>query len=123
MVIFLAALKGIPRDLYEAASVDGASKWRQFFRITIPLITPAIFYNLVTQIVQAFQEFNGPYIITQGGPNQATTLISLLIYNQAFKHFNMSYASAMAWIMFIIVAILSAVAFISQKRWVYYADK
>jgi len=123
MVIFLAALKGIPRDLYEAASVDGASKWRQFFRITIPLMTPAIFYNLVTQIVQAFQEFNGPYIITQGGPNQATTLISLLIYNQAFKHFNMSYASAMAWIMFIIVAILSAVAFISQKRWVYYADK
>ena len=123
MVIFLAALKGIPRDLYEAASVDGASKWRQFFKITVPLITPAIFYNLVTQIVQAFQEFNGPYIITQGGPNQATTLISLLIYNQAFRHFNMSYANAMAWILFIIVATLSAVAFISQKRWVYYADK
>jgi oligogalacturonide transport system permease protein len=123
MVIFLAALKGIPRDLYEAASVDGASKWRQFFRITIPLITPAIFYNLVTQIVQAFQEFNGPYIITQGGPNQSTTLISLLIYNQAFRHFNMSYANAMAWVLFIIVATLSALAFISQKRWVYYADK
>ncbi len=123
MVIFLAALKGIPLELYEAASVDGASKWRQFFRITIPLITPAIFYNLVTQIVQAFQEFNGPYIITQGGPNQATTLISLLIYNQAFRHFNMSYASAMAWILFVIVATLSAVAFISQRRWVYYADK
>ena len=123
MVIFLAALKGISQELYEAASVDGASKWRQFFRITVPLITPAIFYNLVTQIVQAFQEFNGPYIITQGGPNQATTLIPLLIYNQAFKHFNMSYANAMAWILFIIVATLSAVAFISQKRWVYYADK
>ena len=123
MVIFLAALKIIPQELYEAASVDGSSKWRQFFKITVPLITPAIFYNLVTQLVQAFQEFNGPYIITQGGPNQATTLISLLIYNQAFRKFNMGMASAMAWILFIVVALLSAVAFISQRHWVYYSDK
>lgn len=122
MVIFLAALKLISQELYEAASVDGASKWRQFFRITIPLITPAIFYNLVTQMVQAFQEFNGPFIITQGGPNQATTLISLLIYNQAFRNFDMGMASAMAWIMFLVVAALSAIAFMSQKRWVYYSD-
>ena len=123
MVIFLAALKIIPRELYEAASVDGSGRWRQFFRITIPLITPSIFYNLVTQLVQAFQEFNGPYIITQGGPNQATTLISLLIYNQAFRKFNMGMASAMAWIMFLVVGALSAIAFISQKHWVYYSDK
>ncbi len=68
MIIFLAALKGVPQDLYEAASIDGAGKWRQFFSVTVPIITPVIFYNLVTQLCQAFQEFNGPYIITQGGP-------------------------------------------------------
>lgn len=123
MVIFLAALKGIPEEMYEAASVDGSSKWRQFFGITVPLITPSIFYNLVTQLVQAFQEFNGPYIITKGGPNQSTTLISLLIYGQAFQRFDMGMANAMAWIMFIVVAILSAVAFVSQSRWVYYSDQ
>ena len=85
MVLFLAALKGVPADLYEAATIDGASKTKQFFSITVPMITPVIFYNLVTQIAQAFQEFNGPYIITQGGPRNATTLVSLLVYNYAFK--------------------------------------
>ncbi len=85
MVLFLAALKGVPADLYEAATIDGAGKWRQFFSITVPMITPIIFYNLVTQICQAFQEFNGPYIITNGGPRGSTTLISLLVYNYAFK--------------------------------------
>lgn len=84
MVIFLAALKAIPEDLYEAATIDGASKWKQFFSITLPLLTPVIFYNLITQICQAFQEFNGPYIITQGGPRNSTTLISLLVYNYGF---------------------------------------
>lgn len=81
MVLFLAALKGVPEDLYEAASIDGATKGRQFLSITIPLISPVIFYNLVTQLVQAFQEFNGPYIITNGGPRNATTLISVIVYN------------------------------------------
>ena len=103
MVIFLAALKGVSQDLYEAASIDGAGKWRQFFSITVPIITPVIFYNLVTQLCQAFQEFNGPYIITQGGPRNATTLISLLIYNNAFKSYEMGLASAQAWCLFIIV--------------------
>ncbi len=123
MVIFLAALKGVPQDLYEAASIDGAGKWRQFFRITVPLITPVIFYNLVTQLCQAFQEFNGPYIITQGGPRNATTLISLLVYNNAFERNEMGMASAMAWLMFVIIMILTAIAFISQKYWVYYDDE
>lgn len=122
MVIFLAALKGVPLDLYEAASIDGAGKWRQFFSITVPLITPVIFYNLVTQLVQAFQEFNGPYIITQGGPRNSTTLISLLIYNSAFKTYEMGMASAMAWVMFIILMIFTTISFISQKYWVYYSD-
>ncbi len=122
MVIFLAALKGVPVELYEAASIDGAGKWRQFFSITVPMITPVIFYNLVTQICQAFQEFNGPYIITQGGPRNATTLISLLIYNNAFKSYEMGMASAMAWVLFVILLIFTVIAFLSQKYWVYYSD-
>ena len=110
-------------DLYEAATIDGAGKWRQFFSITVPMITPIIFYNLVTQICQAFQEFNGPYIITNGGPRGSTTLISLLVYNYAFKSYDMGMASALAWIMFIIVCILTIIAFTSQKKWVYYSDE
>ena len=112
----------IPRALDEAATIDGATKTRQFFSITIPMITPVIFYNLVTQIAQAFQEFNGPYIITQGGPRNATTLVSLLVYNYAFKSNEMGMACALAWVMFIAVALLTVIAFTSQKHWVYYAD-
>ncbi len=123
MVIFLAALKGVSPDLYEAASLDGAGKWTQFFHITIPLITPVIFYNLVTQLVQAFQEFNGPYIITNGGPRSATTLVSLLIYNNAFKKYEMGLASAQAWVLFIVLMIFTAVLTWSQKHWVYYSDE
>lgn len=123
MVLFLAALKGVPADLYEAATIDGAGKWRQFFSITVPMITPIIFYNLVTQICQAFQEFNGPYIITGGGPRNSTTLISLLVYQYAFKQNEMGMASALAWIMFLIVCVLTIIAFTSQKKWVYYSDE
>ena len=122
MVLFLAALKGVPEDLYEAASIDGATKGRQFLSITIPLISPVIFYNLVTQLVQAFQEFNGPYIITNGGPRNATTLISVIVYNTAFKDYQVGMSSAMAWVMFVIVMILTIIAFVSQKKWVYYSD-
>ena len=123
MVLFLAALKGVPEDLYEAASIDGATKGRQFLSITIPLISPVIFYNLVTQLVQAFQEFNGPYIITNGGPRNATTLISVIVYNTAFKDYKVGMSSAMAWVMFVIVMILTIIAFVSQKKWVYYSDE
>ena len=119
MVLFLAALKGVPEDLYEAASIDGATKGRQFLSITIPLISPVIFYNLVTQLVQAFQEFNGPYIITNGGPRNATTLISVIVYNTAFKDYKVGMSSAMAWVMFVIVMVLTVIAFVSQKKWVY----
>ena len=122
MVLFLAALKGVPEDLYEAASIDGATKARQFLSITIPLISPVIFYNLVTQLVQAFQEFNGPYIITNGGPRNATTLISLIVYNSAFKDYKVGMSSAMAWVMFVITTVFTIIAFASQKKWVYYSD-
>lgn len=123
MVVFLAALKGVPTELYEAAAIDGASKTRQFFSITVPLITPVIFYNLVTQLVQAFQEFNGPYIITKGGPLGSTTLMSLLIYNNAFVSYDMGKASAQAWVLFVILMIFTAISFWSQKHWVYYGDE
>ena len=122
MVIFLAALKGVPQDLYEAAAIDGAGKWRQFFSVTVPLITPVIFYNLITQLCEALQEFNSAFIITKGGPLGSTTLISLLIYQNAFRMYEMGLASAMAWLLFIIIAGLTVVSFASQKYWVYYSD-
>ena len=123
MVIFLAALKGVSQDLYEAAAIDGAGKWRQFFSVTIPLITPVIFYNFVTQLCNKFQEFNGPFIVTQGGPLRSTTLVSLLVYNNAFKSYEMGMASAIAWLLFLIIMTLTGVAFFSQKYWVYYSDE
>ena len=123
MVIFLAALKGVQGDLYEAAAIDGAGKWKQFFQITVPLITPVIFYNFVTQLCHKFQEFNGPFIVTQGGPLRSTTLVSLLVYNEVFKRNEMGLASAIAWLLFLVIMTFTAVAFISQKYWVYYADE
>lgn len=121
MVIFLAALQGIDKSLYEAAAIDGAKKWRAFVAITLPLLTPVIFFNLIMQMVQAFQEFNGPYVITSGGPLKATYLLPLYIYEMAFKKFNMGYASAIAWVLFAIIMVLTVIAFWSSKHWVYYA--
>lgn len=121
MVIFLAALQSIDKSLYEAAAIDGAGKVHTFLFITLPLLTPVIFFNLIMQMVQAFQEFNGPYIITQGGPLKATYLLPLYIYDEAFKKFNMGYASAIAWVLFLIITALTLVAFWSSKKWVYYA--
>ncbi|RRD93765.1 sugar ABC transporter permease [Clostridiales bacterium COT073_COT-073] len=123
MVIFLAALKGVPGELYEAGAIDGAGKWRQFFQITIPMITPVIFYNFVTQLAQAFQEFNGPYIITQGGPMRSTTLMSLLVYNNAFQEYKLGLGSAIAWVMFVIILVFTVISFATQKYWVYYGDE
>jgi len=121
MVIFLAALQSVDKSLYEASSIDGAGKWQQFRYITVPLITPVIFFNLIMQTVQAFQEFNGPYIITNGGPLKSTYLLPLYIYDKAFKSFDMGYASAIAWVLFVIIMVLTLIAFWSSKKWVYYA--
>lgn len=121
MVIFLAALQTVDKTLYEAAAIDGAKPWQMFRSITLPLITPVIFFNLIMQTVQAFQEFNGPYIITEGGPLKSTYLLPLYIYDEAFKSFDMGYASAIAWILFVIVMVLTLIAFWSSKKWVYYA--
>ncbi len=121
MVIFLAALQSVDKSLYEAASIDGAGKWQTFVFITLPLITPVIFFNLIMQMVQAFQEFNGPYVITKGGPLKSTYLLPLYIYEEAFKRFHMGYASALAWVLFAIIMVLTLVAFWSSRHWVYYA--
>ncbi len=123
MLIFLAALKEIPRDLYDAAAVDGAGKVKTFFKVTMPLLTPIIFFNLVMQMIHAFQEFNGPYMITNGGPMKETYLFSMLIYDNSFKYFNMGYASAISWVLFVIIMAFTLMVFKSSSYWVYYSDE
>ncbi|MCA0937447.1 sugar ABC transporter permease [Vibrio alginolyticus] len=121
MVIFLAALQNVPQSQYEAAMIDGASKWQMFMKVTVPLITPVIFFNFIMQTTQAFQEFTAPYVITGGGPMKSTYLISLYIYETAFKFFDMGYGSALAWALFIVVAIFTSITFRSSKYWVFYS--
>ncbi|MBD2864770.1 carbohydrate ABC transporter permease [Paenibacillus oceani] len=120
MVIFLAGLKQIPRDLYESASVDGASKIRTFFAITLPMLTPIILFNLVMQIIGSFQMFTQAFIVTKGGPINSTLVYALYLYQKAFAYFNMGYASALAWILLVIIAICTALIFWSSRRWVHY---
>jgi len=123
MVIFLAALQNVSVSLYEAAECDGASKFQQFWRITVPLITPVIFFNLIMQMVHAFQEFNGPYLITEGGPLSSTYVLALYIYDQSFRFFNLGYGAALSWVLFALVGGLSAFSFWSSKYWVFYAGE
>jgi oligogalacturonide transport system permease protein len=123
MLIFLAALKEMPKELYDAAAVDGAGKISTFFKVTMPLLTPIIFFNLVMQMIHAFQEFNGPYMITAGGPMKETYLFSMLIYDNSFKYFNMGYASAISWVLFVIIMIFTLMVFKSSSYWVFYSDE
>lgn len=124
MVIFLAGLRQIPVMYLEAASVDGASRWQRFWRITFPLLTPIVFFNLVLQIIHAFQAFTQAYIISggTGGPSDSTLFYTLYLYNQGFSSFNMGYASAMAWFLLLIVAAFTAINFWTSKFWVHYDD-
>lgn len=123
MVIFLAALQNVPTSLYEAAEIDGASKTQQFFRITVPLITPVIFFNVIMQMVHAFQEFNGPYAITEGGPLNSSYVLALYIYDQSFRFFNLGYGAALSWILFALVAALSGISFWTSRYWVFYSGE
>lgn len=123
MVIFLAALQNVPVSLYEAAECDGASKLQQFWKITVPLITPVIFFNMIMQMVHAFQEFNGPYMITEGGPLSSTYVLALYIYDQSFRFFNLGYGAALSWVLFALVGALSAISFWSSRYWVFYAGE
>jgi multiple sugar transport system permease protein len=125
MIIFLAGLRQIPSMYYEAASVDGASKWTQFWRITMPLLSPIIFFNLILQIIGAFQSFTQAYIISngKGGPADSTLFYSLYLYDTGLTNtFKMGYASAMAWLLVIIIVVFTAAAFITSKYWVFYED-
>lgn len=122
MLIFLAALQNVSVSLYEAASIEGASKIRQLFSVTLPIITPMVLFNAVNVLVKSFQEFNSPYLITQGGPNHATYFLNLYIYDQAFQSGNYGYASALTWILLLVIGALTAVVFMSSKYWVHYND-
>ncbi len=120
MVIFLAGLKQIPGEFYEAASVDGASKLRTFFMITLPLLSPIILFNLVLQTIGSFQMFTQAFIITRGGPVESTYMYALLLFDKAFAHFQMGYASALAWFLLFLIAVVTAVIFATSKAWVHY---
>lgn len=122
MVLFLAALKNVPTELCEAARVDGAGRIRVFFTITLPLLTPTIFFNLIMQMINAFKEFNAPYLITKGGPLNSTYLYGMMIYENAFQHSKMGYASAQSWILFLIILAVTALTFKSSPYWTFYED-
>jgi len=124
MVVFLAGLRQIPAEYYEAAAVDGAGKVRQFLHITIPMLTPVVFFNVVLQFIRAFQAFTPSYVVSggTGGPVDSTLFYSLYLYQKAFQQFDMGYASALAWVLFLIIGILTAVNFIGSRYWVFYGD-
>ncbi len=124
MIIFLAGLKQIPTELYEAATVDGAGKARRFARITMPLLTPVLFFNLTITLIQSFQTFTKAFIISggSGGPINSTLLYSLYLYIKGFTFLDMGYASAMAWVLLFIIAIITGLLFLSSRYWVFYSD-
>jgi len=119
-VIYLAGLQNIPPRLYEAAKIDGAGRWCRFWRITLPLLTPTLFFQLIMEMISSFKVFTQAFIITKGGPLKATYFYMLYLYEEAFQNFNMGYASALAWIFTIIVLILTIILNATSSRWVYY---
>jgi multiple sugar transport system permease protein len=121
MVIYLAGLQGIPDSLYEAAEIDGASRWRKFWNVTIPLMTPTILFNLVTQIIGSFQIFGSAFIMTGGGPLNSTRFYMLHLFDYAFSLFRMGYASALAWILLIIILVFTLLVFKWSQAWVFYS--
>lgn len=120
MIIFLAGLQDIPQQLYEAADIDGASAVSKFFNITLPLLSPTIFFNLVIGLIGAFQVFTPVYLMTRGGPGTSSMMLGMLIYRHGFEEFNMGYASLLAWVLFLIVITLTIIQFTIARRWVYY---
>lgn len=120
MLIFLAGLQGVPRELYEAAAIDGAGAWARFRAVTLPLITPTLFFNLVLGIIGALKVFTLAFVATLGGPSYATWFYALHIYRQAFEYFRMGYGAALAWIFVIVLLIFTLVQFRLSNRWVYY---
>jgi multiple sugar transport system permease protein len=124
MVIFLAALRQIPDSYYEAASIDGANAWQRFRRITLPLLTPVIFFNAILLLIGSFQSFTQAFVVSggRGGPIDTTLLYSLYLYQRAFQQLDMGYASAMAWILLVAIAVVTAIFFWTSRFWVFYGD-
>ncbi|MGO4624432.1 carbohydrate ABC transporter permease [Ensifer sp. 2TAB8] len=124
MIIFLAGLRQIPQDMYEAASIDGAGKARQFFKITLPLLTPVIFFNAVILTIDAFKAFTSAFVISDGtgGPIDSTLFYTLYLYQEAFTNFRFGYASALAWVLVLIIALFTAMSFLTARFWVHYDD-
>lgn len=120
MLVFLAGLKGIPKDLYESASIDGAGRIKQFLHITIPMLSPIILFNLITSIIGAFQQLTLALVLTGGGPLNSTYFYAMYVYENAFKYFKMGYSAANAWFMFLIILTLTMLVFKSTSAWVYY---
>jgi multiple sugar transport system permease protein len=125
MLIFLAGLRAIPQELYEAAEIDAAGKYRRFFAITLPLLAPVIFFNLVLQMIDAFKSFNSAFVISggKGAPLDSLLFFTVYLYNEAFSYFRMGYASALAWILLLIIAAFTAIAFWTSKYWVHYESE
>ncbi len=123
MVMFLAALKQVPASLYEAAEIDGATKVRSFFSITIPQISPIIFFTIIMQTINALQNFTSAFVITNGGPLKSTYMLGLKLYNDGFLYYKMGYASATSWVIFALVTIFTVVLFATSKYWVFYGDE
>jgi multiple sugar transport system permease protein len=125
MVIFLAGLQQIPTELYEAAAVDGASRRRQFLSITVPMLSPVIFFNLVLQTIQAFQVFTPAFAVSagKGGPADSTLFYTLYLYDRGFVASHMGYASAMAWTLLLVIGAVTAVLFRTSRSWVFYASE
>lgn len=120
MVIFLAGLQGIPDSYLEAATLDGATPWQRFRKITLPLLSPVMFFNVVMGLIGAFQVFTSAYIMTGGGPNDATRFYALYLFQTAFEQFKLGKASALAWVLFLILVLITAIQFAVSKRWVHY---
>jgi multiple sugar transport system permease protein len=123
MIIFLATLQDVPRELYEAATVDGANGWYKFWKITVPMCSPVILFNLVIAFIAGFQNFDLPWLLTQGGPNRATEFFSIFLYRNAFIFLRMGKASALAWILFAVIVVFTVILFRSSARWVYYRSE
>lgn len=122
MVMFLAALKQVPKSLYEAASIDGASSVRSFFNITLPQITPIIFFNTIMQTINALQAFTSAFVITNGGPLKSTNVLGMKLYREGFGYYKMGYASAISWVIFVMIMAVTLLLFRSSSGWVYYED-
>ena len=120
IIIYLAGLQGVPNELYEAAEVDGASDWVQFWKITLPMISPVLFFQLVIGMIDALQEFAGPFIMTQGGPGNASLFVMLYLFRNGFEFFRMGYASGLAWVLFVYIMVLTLLIIRSSAVWVYY---